>query len=139
MKNKIAKIPYRKLRYLLSCPFILGMAIPIIFLDITMEIYHRIAFPLYGISINKWSNYIRIDRQKLSYLNFWDKLWCTYCGYANGVAAYSVKIAGDTEKYWCGIKHKAGDNFIEPEHHKDFLEYGDRKAYEDFINQNKKV
>jgi hypothetical protein len=135
MQNKISKIPYQKLRHILSSPFILGMSIPLVILDITMEIYHHVAFPLYGIPVNKRGNYIRIDRQKLSYLNMWDKLWCMYCGYANGIAAYAVKIAGDTEKYWCGIKHKPGDGYIEPAHHKDFLKYGDEKAYKDFINQ----
>lgn len=133
MQNKISKIPYKKLRQIISSPFILAMIVPIAFLDITMEIYHRITFPLYGIPVNKRGNYIRIDRQKLSYLSGRDKLWCMYCGYANGVVAYAVKVAGDTEKYWCGIKHKPGNGFIEPAHHKEFLEYGDEKAYKDFI------
>lgn len=135
MINKISKLPYKKIRHIASSPFILGMSVPLIFLDATVEIYHRVTFPLYGIPVNKRSNYIRIDRQKLSYLNHWDKLWCMYCGYANGVAAYTVKIAGDTEKYWCGIKHKSGGGFIELAHHKDFLEYGNEKEYEDFISK----
>jgi hypothetical protein len=131
MQNKLTKIPYKGLRHTLATPFILGMSIPIVILDLTMEIYHHVAFPLYGIPIVKRSNYIRIDRQKLSYLSFGDKIWCMYCGYANGVMAYGVKLAGETEKYWCGIKHKAGGGFIEPAHHKDFLPYGDKKAYEE--------
>jgi hypothetical protein len=111
------------------------MIIPAVILDIFLEIYQLICFPLWGIPKNKRNNYIKIDRQKLSYLNKWDKVWCMYCGYANGVAAYSVKIAGDSEKYWCGIKHKPSSGFIQPAHHKDFLEYGNEKAYKDFINQ----
>jgi hypothetical protein len=43
--------------------------------------------------------------------------------------AYGVKIAGDTEKYWCGIKHQKTKGYIEPVHHKDFLKYGDETAY----------
>lgn len=135
MQNKISKSRYKGLRHLVSSPFILGMSIPMVVLDITMEIYHRICFPLYGIPIVKRSQYIRIDRQKLFYLNGWDKLWCMYCGYANGLMAYGVRLAGETEKYWCGIKHKSGGGFVEQPYQKDFLAYGDEKAYREFLKK----
>lgn len=113
-------------------PFIWGMLVPLVVLDFFLEIYHRVAFPLYGIPIVKRSNYIRIDRQKLSYLSPIDKLSCMYCGYANGFAAYMVKIGGDTEKYWCGIKHKEGGGYVPQPHQKDFLPYDDEQAFKDF-------
>lgn len=131
MQNKLVKVPFKRLRYILSCPFILMMIIPLVILDIFMEIYHRIDFPLYGIKTIKRSDYIRIDRQKLSYLGTIDKVWCAYCGYANGLLGYCVQIAGETEKYWCAIKHKQSSNFHEPAHHKDFLPYGDKEAYKE--------
>lgn len=53
-----------------------------------------------------------------------------YCGYVNGLFAYAVRLAGDTEKYWCGIKHKEDISFFTPEHQKEFMEYGDKQAYE---------
>lgn len=138
MYKRISKLPYKGLRHWLSGPFIFGMSIPLVILDFCMEIYHHVAFPLYGIPVNKRSDYIRIDRQKLAYLDQMDKVWCMYCGYANGFLAYAVKIAGDTEKYWCGIKHKDGGGFVPQPHQKDFLPYGDKKAYKDFVDQNKK-
>ena len=135
MKNKTSKIRFKALRHFVSGPFIVGMAIPIALLDLCIEIYHHVAFPLYGIPINDRSKYIRVDRQKLSYLSNIDKVWCMYCGYANGFLPYAVKIAGDTEAYWCGIKHKEGGNFIPQPHQKDFLPYGDEKAYKDFVEE----
>lgn len=119
----------RRLRHWLSFPFIWMMIFPLIILDFFMEIYHRICFPLYGIKVIKRKNYIRIDRYKLSYLKWYDKINCAYCGYANGLLNYATKIAGETEKYWCGIRHSPSKTFIEPEHHKKFLKYGDEKAY----------
>lgn len=110
-------------------PFIYGMIIPSVFLDICIEIYHTFSFPLYGISYVKRSKYIKIDRQKLSYLSPIEKLNCMYCGYVNGLYAYAVQIAGETEKYWCGIKHQKDPNFVQPKHHEEFLEYGDEKGY----------
>lgn len=119
----------RFFRHSISAPFIYSMIIPLIILDIWIEAYHRVAFATYGIDYIKRKKYIKIDRHKLKYLNFFEKLNCMYCGYANGLLNYSCKIAGETEKYWCGIKHKFDENFIEPEHHNDFIPYGDEESY----------
>lgn len=135
MHNKISKLKNKRLRHTLAIPFIFGISLPLVIMDLFTEIYHHVAFPLYGIPIVKRSNYIRIDHQKLLYLSFADKINCTYCGYANGFAAYMVRIAGDTEKYWCGIKHKEGGGYVPQPHQKDFLPYGDEKAFKDFIEK----
>jgi hypothetical protein len=50
-----------------------------------------------------------------------------YCSYANGLLQYAVAIASETEKYWCGIKHKETPGFHAPPHHKNFAKYGDEK------------
>lgn len=113
----------KRLRHWIAVPIIFSLIIPLIIMDICAEIYHRICFYLYGIDTVKRKNYIQIDRHKLSYLNFRQKIYCVFCGYANGVVNYWVKIGGETEKYWCGIKHKQNPDFVEPHHHKDFAEY----------------
>ncbi len=112
------------------------MLIPIAFFDICLEIYHRICFFCYEIPYVERNRYIKIDRHKLSYLRYSEKLNCVYCGYANGLINYARAIAGETEKYWCGIKHQADSHFVEPEHHKDFMEYGDEAAYRETENDN---
>lgn len=90
-----------------------------------MEIYHRICFPLCGIPYVKRKDYIKIiDRAKLKYLNWLQKIYCMYCGYGNGVVRYWAKITGETEKYWCGIQHKNPD-----EYQKDFAKYGDEEDF----------
>ena len=139
MQHKIVKLPFKLLRYTLSVPFILILIIPLVILDVFMEIYHRINFPLYGIKTIKRSDYIKIDRNKLSYLGTIDKIWCMYCSYANGLLNYCVKIAGETEKYWCAIKHKSTPNFHEPAHHKNFLPYGDKKSYDEKYGKNEQI
>lgn len=135
MYNKISKLPYKRLRHVLAFPFIWSLILPISVLDFSLEIYHHVAFPLYGIPKVKRKNYIKIDRQKLAYLSPADKINCMYCGYANGFAAYMVRIAGDTEKYWCGIKHQESADFIPQPHQKDFLPYDDEQALKDFIDK----
>ena len=121
----------RKLRHRLSYPFIFVIIFPLIILDIFLELYHRVCFPLYSIPYIKRCHYIRIDRHKLRYLSIGNKIGCVYCGYANGWLHYASIIADETEKYWCGIKHKLDDNFKEPLHHKDFSKYGDEKSYKE--------
>src|SRR3989344_2204154 len=100
-------------RHLLSAPFIWSMIIPIVIIDVWTEVYHRICFPLYGLPYVKRKNYIRLDRYKLPYLTRWDKFNCLYCEYANGVVSYCQAIAGETERYFCGIKHKKYPGFQE--------------------------
>jgi len=105
------------------------MLIPLVILDISIEVYHHICFSLYGINPVARRKYIKVDRFKLQYLNIIQKVNCLFCGYANGLLGYAVAIAGETEKYWCGIKHDSDEDFIEPDHHKDFLEYNNEKSF----------
>lgn len=127
MKYKQAK--NRFIWHLLSMPVIYSMIIPLVILDIWIEAYHRICFAAYGIPYVKRGKFIRIDRHKLQYLKPFEKFNCMYCGYANGLLHYSSTIAGETEKYWCGIKHQLDEEFCEPQHHADFIPYGDEEAY----------
>jgi hypothetical protein len=122
----------------MSGPFIFAMIVPLVILDIAFEIYHRVCFPLYKIPLVKRSKYIKIDRYKLSYLRPEEKMYCMYCGYGNGLIYYVWTIMGRTERYWCGIKHKRDDDFNEPPHHESFLEYGDEKSFNSFVEKVKK-
>jgi len=106
-------------------------------MDIYIEIFHRFSFLFYGIPYVKRGNYIRIDRHKLSYLNPLQKLYCVYCGYANGVLQYWVKIFGETEKYWCAIKHHEDKDFIAPPNHNEFISYDSPEEYEEVYGSKK--
>ena len=119
----------RWFRHFISMPFIYIMIFPLIILDVFLEIYHRVCFPLYGLPYVSRKKFIVIDRYKLKYLSFIEKINCAYCGYANGLLHYASKIASETEAYWCGIKHKKDSDFVEPKHHEDFVEYGDEKSF----------
>ena len=123
------------LRQVISAPIIYLQIVPIVFCDVMMEMYHRICFPLYGIPCVVRKNYIRIDRYKLSYLNWVEKINCAYCGYANGWFRYAGAIAAETEKYWCGITHQKYEGFKTPPYHKVFLPYGDKEAFDEYIKK----
>lgn len=112
------------MRHWISFPFIFLPLIPVVFLDFVLEIYHRICFPLYGLPYIKRENYMVFDRFRLTYITMPDKIFCMYCSYVNGFLEYAVAVAGETEKYWCGIKHKSFPGFVEPRHQKDFAQYG---------------
>lgn len=110
------------------------MIFPTVILDAFVEFYQQTCFRLYDIPLNKRESYIRIDRQKLKYLNNRQKFNCMYCGYVNGVFHYVSKIAADTEKYWCGIKHKEDKTFHAPPHHTTFITYDDEEAFNEIKN-----
>lgn len=128
--------PERGLRHLASGPFLYAMIFPLILLDLSMEVYHRICFPLYGIPYVKRSRYIVFDRHKLSYLTFLEKMSCEYCAYANGLLFYAATIAAETEKYWCSVKHAGKKDFVPPPHHSRFLGYNDKEEFQDFIHKH---
>jgi hypothetical protein len=115
--------------HIISAPIIWSLIIPFIFLDICVEIYHHICFPLYELPLVKRSKYIIFDRYKLDYINGLQKTNCTYCAYVNGLLRYITEIGAETEHYWCAIRHAKKDA-VYPDHHKDFIPYGDKTAYQ---------
>jgi len=123
------KNPYKSIKHIIAIPVVSTLIIPLVIFDLWAEIYHRICFPLYGFPYLKRSEYVKIDRHKLKYLSFWQKCYCVYCGYGNGIISYFGKMAGETERYWCGIKHQADAHFNPPAHQKDFAEYGNEEEF----------
>lgn len=82
----------------------------------------------------KRAEYILVmDRNKLQYLNFFEKLGCMYCGYANGLLVYMKEVAGRTEKYWCGIMHEGKTGFKPQvyQEQENFARYNDKKDFDD--------
>ena len=72
-------------------------------LDIALLLYQLTVFPVLGIKRVPRKQDIRIDRRR-PYLPWVLKLGCAYCGYAHGLLHYAVRIAGDTELYFCPSK-----------------------------------
>jgi hypothetical protein len=126
MKNKLSM----NLRYFISIPFIYGIIIPTMFLHIALEIYHQVCFRLWGIKLVKAKEYFVFDRRHLPYLNFLEKFNCFYCSYFNCFVSYLREIAGQTEKYWCPIKHSRS---LKDQHgsYNDFVDYDDGQALRD--------
>ena len=113
----------------LVSPLLYGMIIPLVFLDLCLELYHRLVFPVIGIPMVPRRDYIKMDRHRLPYLPPILKLACAYCAYANGLIQYTARIAGDTERYFCPIKHQASAGFHVPPHHDTFVAYGDEAGW----------
>ncbi len=117
-----------KPRNLISAPVIYAMIFPMLVLDLTISAYQWICFPLYRIPRVTRRAFIVVDRQHLSYLNSIEKLNCTYCGYVNGLVAYSREIVARTEQYWCPIKHAR--KILDPHRrYARFADFGDSEAY----------
>ncbi len=120
---------------ILTAPCIWACVIPAFFMDVVITVYQSICFPVYGIPKVKRSKYIIMDRRALRYLNFIEKINCTYCGYFNGLIAYVQEIAARTEQYWCPIKHARRVASMHSRY-KNFFEFGDA---ENFRKNNENV
>lgn len=114
----------------LAAPMIYAMIIPLVILDVFMEGYQRVVFPLLGAPLVSRREYFRFDRHRLEYLDPIQKLGCWYCGYANGLLHYVSRIAAQTEAIFCPIQHQPGGGFRPPAHHAAFAPYGDREGFE---------
>ncbi|PLW75323.1 hypothetical protein [Cohaesibacter celericrescens] len=112
----------------LTAPIIYSGLVPFILLDLFLTLYQVTCFPIYRIKAVKRADYIAFDRKYLSYLNGLEKLNCMYCSYGNGLLAYAVEVAAQTEKYWCPIKHAKRMPGVH-RHYPEFLEYGDAEGY----------
>ena len=116
------------LLFILTCPIIYAMIIPIVISDLFVSVYQAICFPIYGIDKVKRRDYVVMDRKYLAYLNLIEKMNCIYCEYVNGVIAYVREVASRTEQYWCPIKHARALK-DPPARYFDYLEYGDSKDF----------
>ncbi len=113
----------------LTAPFIYGMIVPLVMLDLGVTIYQTTCFPIYGIAKARRSDYIVFDHLHLAYLNIFDKAHCLYCSYANGLIAYSLEITARTEQYFCPIKH-AHKILGSHSRYARFLDYGEANDFQ---------
>jgi hypothetical protein len=120
--------------HLLTSPFVYGMIIPAVLVDMTLFIYQNVIFRIYGFKFVKRSDYIIFDRQYLRYLNAIEKLNCLYCSYFNGLMHYAAELAAKTELYFCPIKH-AKKTLYRHRYHKNYLTYGDGEDYQERLKK----
>lgn len=116
----------------LTSPLLYACLIPFALLDVFASLYQAVCFPVYGVPKVARRDHFEFDRVKLPYLNLLERVNCFYCSYANGVAGYAREIAARTEQHWCPIQH---DKHPKSPHSRYglFLNYGDRSAYRDQI------
>jgi hypothetical protein len=119
---------------LLTAPVIWSCLLPFVFLDLVISIYQALCFGIYGIPKVRRSDYLLLDRERLAYLNFLEKLNCEYCAYGNGVLAYVTEVAARTEQYWCPIKHALRMKSMHSRY-RFFFDYGDAEHYRQEIEK----
>jgi hypothetical protein len=113
----------------LTWPFIYGMIFPLLLLDAGTSIYQGFCFRIYGIRRVERSAYFPVKRHRLGYLNIVEKINCDFCGYANGLLAFTREVFARTEQYWCPIKHAAK---IKDPHarYASFMRYGETEGFQ---------
>jgi hypothetical protein len=121
-----------EIRNIASAPFIYAMFVPFVMLDAFLFVYQSVCFPLYRIPKVGRSNYVVLDRHNLGYLNAIERLNCVYCGYVDGLLAYTRQIVSRTEMYWCPIKHAR--KILDPHRrYARFADFGSGEDYESYV------
>lgn len=139
-QQKVGVLRYiSKARFLqlITSPAIYMLAIPFLLLDLVVNAYQLICFPVYGIPLVRRLSYFSVDHKHLDYLNVIEKFNCVYCSYANGVIEFVREVSAKTEQYWCPIKHAQRT----PDPHRlvdNFVDFGDMEAYKKELNNIRK-
>ncbi|MFQ5642592.1 MAG: hypothetical protein ACE5FQ_02720 [Thiogranum sp.] len=123
-----------RLRHVLTAPVIYSLIVPFTLLDAAVTFYQHVCFRAYVIPRVPRSDFIVVDRQYLAYLNIIEKINCMFCGYANGVIAYTREVAARTEQFWCPIKHARRV----PDPHarmSAYADYGDAEVYRERLRE----
>jgi hypothetical protein len=121
---------------IITIPFIWGMMIPALLVDISVTIYQSVCFPIYKIPKVKRKDYVVMDRYDLFYLDKVERVNCWYCEYFNGVIAYTREVAARTEQFWCPIKHSKALKDKHSRYDK-FFDYGDFKKYREELDKRR--
>lgn len=116
------------LMIVLTIPVIWLALIPAALMDAAICLYQLVCFPVYGIPRVKRSDYVIMDRHKLRYLNWIEKLNCAYCSYFNGLIGFVTEVAARTEQYWCPVRHARPLKAVHSRY-RHFFGYGDAQAY----------
>ncbi len=117
-----------------TAPAIYSLILPALFLDLMVQFYQAVCFPVYEIQKVNRAEYVVLDRHKLKYLNWIERLNCVYCGYFNGVIAFVREVAARTEQYWCPIRHALRAKGIHPRYTQ-FLPYGDEDRFHERLEE----
>ena len=125
-------------RSVATAPVIYSMIVPLVFMDLSFTVYQHICFRAYGVPRVPRRDYLVNDRHRLSYLNTIEKINCTYCGYGNGVIAYTREIISRTEQYWCPIRqaHRVIDAH---RRYPQFFAFGDAQGYQQGLKNRRQL
>lgn len=131
-KSAFKSLAETYVRNLIAAPFIYFLIVPLAAIDLSASIYQAVCFRLWHVPRVKRYEFIILDRHRLPYLNWIQKLNCVYCGYANGVLAYVSEIASRTEQFWCPIKHALNVHYPH-KRYLSFVDYGDAAELQEQI------
>lgn len=112
----------------LVLPVTYSLLLPFGLLDLWIQSYQAVCFRLLNLRRVRRRDYFVVDRHWLPYLNPIQKANCAYCGYVNGLVAFTREVAARTEQYWCPIKHK-GRSRIQHRRQRHFAPYGDAAGF----------
>ncbi len=95
-------------RRIFVLPFAVAMLVPLIFFDIALSIYHRIAFGICKMKRVNRRSHFKIDQMKVAQLGKLERFYAVYIYYVKGLMSYASKIASESEDYWCQPKPLKG-------------------------------
>ena len=123
-------------RNIFVLPFAIAMLVPLIFFDICLSIYHRIAFGICKIKRVKRSAHFKVDQMRIAQLDRRQRFISIYIYYARGLMSYASKIISESDQYWCQPKPTKGRQQMVIDKSK--MGVKELKAYQQSVKQKPK-
>ncbi|MCA9369577.1 MAG: hypothetical protein H6774_02880 [Pseudomonadales bacterium] len=123
-KNHHPAIP-GVLRLALAAVAIYSMVFPLVVMDAFLFFYQKIFFGFLQIPQIDRDQYVKFDRWNMTGLDFFQRVHCAYCDYANGLIDFARAVTRQTEIHTCAIQY-SDTRQSDPAR----SEYLERKRYE---------
>lgn len=95
-------------RHIIVFPFALAFLVPLVFFDICLSLFHRIIFGISKIKRVNRKAFFKVDQMKIAQLSKIQRFYAIYILYLKGLMSFGVKIAQESEQYWCQVRPVKG-------------------------------
>lgn len=123
-------------RRILVLPFAVAMLFPLLFFDICLSLYHRIAFGICKIKKVNRKAHFKVDQMKIAQLSKLERVYAVCHLYVKGLMSFALKIASESENYWCKPRVIRGRQKMMIDKGK--MSIKELKAYQDSVKQKPK-
>lgn len=96
------------IRHIFVMPFAVAFLLPVMVFDMCLSLFHRIIFGICGMKKVNRKSHFKVDQMKIAQLSKMQRFYAIYLLYLKGIMSFGLKIAQESEQYWCHVRPVKG-------------------------------